>query len=112
VGGRVTYLGEFEQVVLLAVVRLGDEATGANIRREIERRGGRWVSIGAAYATFDRLVAKGYLRSRDLPGAAARGGRATRCFRITPSGIGALEASRDMQRRMWAGIQLPRASGR
>ena len=60
-GGRMTYLGEFEQVVLLAVVRLAGDAYGTNIRREIEARGGRTVSIGAAYATLDRLVDKGYL---------------------------------------------------
>jgi PadR family transcriptional regulator PadR len=108
-GGRVTYLGEFEQVVLLAIVRLGDEAYGTGIRREIEARSGRWVSIGAAYATLDRLVAKGYLRPRDAAGAAERGGRSRRFFAITPAGIAALEEARDLQRRMWAGVQLRRA---
>lgn len=105
-GGRVTYLGEFEQVVLLAIVRLGEDAYGTAIRREIEARSGRWVSIGAAYATLDRLVSKGYLRARDRVGAAERGGRARRCFAITPAGVAALEAVREVQRRMWAGIQL------
>jgi DNA-binding PadR family transcriptional regulator len=108
-GGRVTYLGEFEQVVLLAIVRIGEDAYGTAIRREIEARSGRWVSIGAAYATLDRLVAKGYLRPRDSGGAAERGGRPRRCFTITPTGVAALEATRDLQRRMWAGIQLRRA---
>jgi PadR family transcriptional regulator, regulatory protein PadR len=108
-GGRVTYLGEFEQVVLLAIVRLGEDAYGTGIRREIEARTGRWVSIGAAYATLDRLVTKGYLRTRDVTGSIDRGGRARRLFAITPSGIAALEDARDLQRRMWAGIQLRRA---
>jgi DNA-binding PadR family transcriptional regulator len=109
-GGRVTYLGEFEQVVLLAIVRLGDEAYGTAIRREIEARTGRWVSIGAAYATLDRLVTKGYLRARDAAGSTERGGRARRFFALTPTGIAALEDARDLQRRMWAGVQLRRAA--
>ena len=74
-GGRQTYLGEFEQVVLLAVVRLQDDAYGAAIRREIEARGARAVTIGAAYATLDRLVDKGYLRCREVPGGAGRKSR-------------------------------------
>lgn len=107
-GGRVTYLGEFEQIVLLAVLRLANEAYGATIRAEIEERSGRWVSIGAAYATLDRLVAKGYLRSADDTGTKARRGRPRRVFTLTPAGVGALEDVREMQRRMWAGIQLGR----
>ena len=57
--GKSTYLGEFEQIVLLAIVRLGHEAYGTSIRREIEARSGRQVTTGAAYVTLDRLVAKG-----------------------------------------------------
>jgi len=106
-GGRVTYPGEFEQVVLLAVVHLGDEAYGASIRREIEDRGGRAVTIGAAYATLDRLVDKGYLKSREA-GAADRGGQPRRFFTITPAGVAALEGARALQARMWSGIQLPK----
>ena len=111
-GGRVTYLGEFEQVVLLAIVRLGDDAYGATIRREIETRTGRWVSIGAAYATLDRLVTKGYLRARDADGAPERGGRARRCFSVTAAGVAALENARELQRRMWAGVDLRGAARR
>jgi PadR family transcriptional regulator PadR len=105
--GRVSYLGEFEQVVLLAIVHLADEAYGTTIRNEIEARSGRWVSIGAAYVTLDRLVEKGYLRAREAP-AAERSGRARRFFSVTSSGLAALEAARELQARMWAGIQLPR----
>ena len=101
--GRLTYLGEFEQVVLLAVVRLSEHAYGTNIRREIAARGGRAVSIGAAYATLDRLVDKGYLKSREV---ADRGGSARRYFTITRAGIAALEESRTLQARMWDGIEL------
>jgi PadR family transcriptional regulator, regulatory protein PadR len=108
--GRVTFLGEFEQIVLLAVIHLGDDAYGTTIRREIETRARRPVSIGAAYATLDRLVEKGYLRARDEAGGAERGGRVRRCFTVTASGIGALEDARDLQTRMWAGIHLRRAA--
>lgn len=107
--GRVTYLGEFEQVLLLAILHLGDESHGGAIRREIEERTGRPVSIGAAYATLDRLVDKSYLRARDVePGE--RGGRARRYFTLTPAGIAALRSARDLQARMWDGISLPRPS--
>jgi PadR family transcriptional regulator, regulatory protein PadR len=102
----MTYLGEFEQVVLLAVVRLAADAYGTNIRREIEARGGRPVSIGAAYATLDRLVDKGYLRARESAGGVEREGSARRYFSITKAGIVALEAARALQARMWDGIEL------
>jgi PadR family transcriptional regulator, regulatory protein PadR len=102
-GGRLTYLGEFEQVILLAVVRLAPDAYGTNIRREIAARGGRAVSIGAAYATLDRLVDKGYLKSREL---ADRSGSARRYFTITRTGVAALEQVRTLQARMWAGVDL------
>ena len=104
-GGKVTYPGEFEQVVLLAVVHLGQDAYGASIRREIEERGGRAVTIGAAYATLDRLVEKGYLKSREA-GAADRGGQPRRFFSVTAAGVTALEDARALQARMWQGIQL------
>jgi PadR family transcriptional regulator PadR len=108
-GGRQTYLGEFEQVVLLAVLRLKDEAYGAAIRREIEGRGGRAVTIGAAYATLDRLAEKGYLRCREVPGGPERGGAVRRYFAVTPRGVAALEDVRELQERMWRGIDLRKA---
>jgi PadR family transcriptional regulator PadR len=100
--GRGDYLGEFEQIVLLAVARLGVEAYGMAIRREIEARTGRAVAIGAVYATLDRLETKGVVRSADDQ----KGGRARRFFGVTPAGVDALETSRDMHRRMWAGLSL------
>jgi DNA-binding PadR family transcriptional regulator len=106
--GRGDYLGEFEQIVLLAVARSEDEAYGMGIRREIEARSGRPVTIGAVYATLDRLTAKGLLQARDESTA----GRARRFFAITPAGIDALEASRDLQARMWSGLRLRRATRR
>jgi PadR family transcriptional regulator PadR len=107
--GRVAYLGEFEQVVLLAVLRIGNDAYGTSIRREIEARSGRQVTIGATYVTLDRLAGKGYLRAREGPPSEQRSGRAKRFFDVTPAGVAALEAARELQTRMWAGIRLRRA---
>lgn len=104
--GRGDYLGEFEQVVLLAVARLGSDAYGMRIRAEIEARAGRAASIGAVYATLDRLAAKGYARERDTSGGAERSGLARRFYEVTAAGREALEAARQLQQRMWAGLQL------
>jgi DNA-binding PadR family transcriptional regulator len=109
---RGEHLGEFEQVVLLAVVRLGDSAYGMKVRREIEERAGRRVSIGAIYATVDRLVIKGYLRAHDGSASAERSGLARRFFAITRRGIDALETARDVHARMWAGVHLQRLRGK
>ena len=103
--GRGAYLGEFEQIVLLATARLERETYGMEIRREIEERTGRQVSIGAVYATLDRLEDKGFVQTRH-DGAA---GRARRFFELTADGVDALEASRDMHTRMWSGLRLRRA---
>jgi DNA-binding PadR family transcriptional regulator len=99
---RGEYLGEFEQIVLLAVARLAGESYGMAIRREIEARTGRAVSIGAVYATLDRLELKGLVR----PGDAQSGGRARRFFTGSRGGRHALEASREIHARMWAGLRL------
>ena len=109
--GRGEYLGEFEQVVLLAVARLEDEAYGMRVREEIETRAGRRASIGAVYATLERLVSKGYARETEVPGGAERSGLARRFYEITPAGKGALEGARELQARMWSGLKL-RPDGR
>jgi PadR family transcriptional regulator, regulatory protein PadR len=108
---RGEYLGEFEQVVLLAVARLEDEAYGMRVREEIEVRAGRPTSIGAVYATLERLVSKGYAKETETPGGAERSGLARRFYEITPAGKGALEGARDLQARMWSGLKL-RSGGR
>ncbi len=100
-------IGEFEQLVLLAVAHRGDEGYGMVIRREIERRTGRTVTIGAVYATLERLEEKGYVASREGQATARRGGRAKRHFRLKPAGVRALWASREMLERMWKGLDLP-----
>ena len=79
-------LGEFEQVVLLALVRLGPEAYGATIRREIEARTGRDLAISAVYVTLDRLEVKGLVRSRVGDPTPQRGGRRRKHFVLQPAG--------------------------
>jgi DNA-binding PadR family transcriptional regulator len=103
---RDHYLGEFEQIVLLAVHRLGDDAYGVPIRREIEKRGGRNVTVGALYSTLDRLEAKGYVSSWFADPTAERGGRSRRYFRVEPAGAEALARAKEMLQRMWKGVRL------
>lgn len=98
------FLGEFEQLVLLALIRLEDEAYGMAVRREIEARAERDVSIGAVYATLDRLEEKGLVRSRLGTPTDARGGRAKKCFTITGAGARALERSQQALRQMLVGL--------
>ena len=98
------FLGEFEQLVLLALIRLEDEAYGMAVRREIEERADRDVSIGAVYATLDRLEEKGLVKSRIGEPTDARGGRAKKCFTITGVGARALERSQQALRQMLVGL--------
>jgi DNA-binding PadR family transcriptional regulator len=104
--GKGQFLGEFEQVVLLAVLRLETAAYGVTVRQEIEDRVGRVVSIGAVYATANRLEEKGYLESYGTDPVPVRGGRARRHFRVTQEGASSLRTSRDMLGRLWDGIDL------
>jgi DNA-binding PadR family transcriptional regulator len=100
------HLGEFEQIVLLAVLRLGDNAYGVPIRLDIEKRTGRRVTVGALYATLDRLEAKGYLHSWFADPTPHRGGRAKRYFKLVASGIKTLAESKTALDSMWRGIRL------
>src|SRR5919108_3194114 len=86
-------LGEFEQLVLIALVRLGPEAYGATVRREIEARAGREVSISAVYTTLDRLEQKGLVRSRIGEPTPQRGGRRRKYFELLPLGARALKVA-------------------
>jgi DNA-binding PadR family transcriptional regulator len=98
------FLGEFEQIVLLAVARLGADSYGVTIGREIRERTGRAVAIGAVYATLARLEEKGCLESWQGESTARRGGRAKRHYGVTASGLEALQASRRIMDRMWDGL--------
>ncbi len=105
-----THLGEFEQVVLLAIVRLGKEAYGVPVRAEIESRAGRRVTVGALYATLDRLEAKALVHSWFADPTPQRGGRSRRYFEVTAAGLQALADSRAMLDRMWSGVRLKGSS--
>ena len=104
---RGDLLGSLEYIVLLALVHLGDDAYGLSVRREIEARTGRDISIGAVYSTLERLQAKGYVSSRTGDATPERGGRAKRHFRIEATGEQALRTSVAAIRQMSAG--LPRS---
>lgn len=103
--GNAAGLGEFEQLVMLAVLRLGSEAYGVTIRREIEDQTGRSVSRGAVYTTLDRLESKGYLSSVRSPSPSPRSGMARRYYRIEPEGSEALLEAYRVLRRMWTGLE-------
>jgi PadR family transcriptional regulator PadR len=99
------YLGEFEQLLLLAVLRLDECAFAADIARELEVRADRQVSRGALYTSLDRLEDKGLVRWRAVPGGPARDGLPRRLYTVTPTGIAALRDARETLRRMWRGLE-------
>ena len=107
------HLGEFEQLALLAVLRLGNEAYGATIQDELDRTAGRSSAISSIYITLTRLESKGLVRSSmESPANNAsagagdgRGGRARRYFRLQPAGVQALKASRSSLMNMWDGVE-------
>lgn len=97
-------LGEFEQVILLAIVHLGSQAYGTSIRREIEERTGRDIAVGALYTALERLERKGYVASTMSDPTPQRGGRARRHFVIQADGAAALKRSREFLSKMWDGL--------
>jgi PadR family transcriptional regulator PadR len=99
------HLGDLEQIVLLAVLRLGDKAYAVPILEEIEAQSGRKVARGALYTSLDRLETKGCLRSRLGEPLPERGGRARRYFTLTPAALRALKESRLALRRLWRGVE-------
>ncbi len=104
--GKGQYLGEFEHIVLLAVLRLGDGAYGAMIREEIESTTGRSPAIGAVHATLERLEHKGFMSSWIGEPTAERGGKAKRHFKIEAAGLAALKEARQTLERLHAGLSL------
>jgi PadR family transcriptional regulator PadR len=98
-------LGEFEQLILLALVRLGPDAYGATVRREIEEHAGREVSISAVYTTLERLEQKGLVRSRVGEPTPERGGRRRRHFELLPLGARSLRDAYRALTGMTAGIE-------
>jgi len=99
-------MGEFEQLVLLAILRLDGEAYGMGVRAEIEKRTGREVSYGAVYTALDRLEAKGFVAYHMGEPTPERGGRARKYFRVLPAGRDALRDTRRALTVMWEGVGL------
>jgi PadR family transcriptional regulator len=98
-------LGDFEQLVLMGVLRLGDQAYGAAIRQEIHTRSGRDVSINAVYTTLDRLESKGLLRSWVGEPTAQRGGRRRKFYALKPGGEAALRQAYRAFAAMASGLE-------
>ena len=103
--GREGYLGEFEQMLLLAAMRLEDEAYGVTLMQELESRVGRAVSRGSVYVTLDRLEDKGWIASELSASRPERGGRPRRIIRVTREGVAALQRSRAALLNLWDGLE-------
>lgn len=103
-------LGEFEQVVLLAILRLGEDAYGVTIRREIAVCTGRDAAPGALYTTLDRLEEKGLVASTMSDPTPARGGRSKRYFTVTGEGMRAVASAQRAYQRLLRGVKLPGVS--
>ena len=99
-------LGEFEQLVLLAILRLPNNAYGVTIRHEIETRAQRRVASGAVYSTLERLVSKGFVSGTEGEPEPSRGGRAKVYYRVEAPGFGALKQSEQAYKRMRHGVKL------
>ena len=99
-------LGEFEQIVLLAVLQCGEDAYGVTVQDELGRRTRRRVASGAIYMTLNRLEKKGLLTSRLTEPTAERGGRAKRCYTVTKPALAALKHSRRALLNLWDGLEF------
>jgi PadR family transcriptional regulator, regulatory protein PadR len=107
---RTANLGEFEQVILLAILRLRDDAYGVTIRAELADRTGRSVAPGAVYTALERLETKGLITSRMSDPTPQRGGRAKRCVTVTAAGMEALTRSVQAFERLLDGLNLVRGA--
>jgi DNA-binding PadR family transcriptional regulator len=100
------FLGEMELMVLLALVRLGEDAYGVPISKELRLLAGREVALGSIYAALERLEEKGYVNSTLGEPTPERGGRAKRYFRVTDTGLNAIRQTRTALTKLWNGIPL------
>ncbi len=98
-------LGELEHLVLLAILRLGADAYGLSIARELERQAGRSLSRGALYTTLDRLEIKGLVRWKSEAGGSERRGLPRRIYSVSARGLAAVRASQRVLNRMWRGLE-------
>lgn len=96
-----SYLGEFELMILLTVLHLGDQAYGVPISRQLERSRGRAVSVGSVYAALERLEAKGLIASSLGDPTPERGGKAKRYFRVTREGLRQVRETRRVLSKLW-----------
>jgi PadR family transcriptional regulator, regulatory protein PadR len=103
------HLGEFEHIILLALLRLEGRAYGVTVRQEIEVRTRREVSIGAVYATLDRLESKGFVASHRGDPTPERGGRSKRFFRVTATGVAAVSRTHRALESMTEGLGFIRS---
>jgi DNA-binding PadR family transcriptional regulator len=103
------YLGEFEHIVVLAILRLEDRAYGVTVRQEIEFRTKREVSIGAVYATLERLEKKAYVKSHLADPTPERGGRSKRFFHLTAKGMAAVNRTQHALQSMIEGLEVVRS---
>jgi PadR family transcriptional regulator PadR len=99
------HLGDLEFLVMLALIRLGEEAYGVTIGREIELHGKRPAALGSVYAVLDRLERRGWVRSELGEATPERGGRAKRHFHITPLGLKEVKSAQQVLIGMWNGVQ-------
>lgn len=99
-----TYLGEFEELILLMVASLSDEAYAVAIKEELEKSAGRKVNISAVHSSLYRLEDKGFLTSEFGGATAKRGGKKKRLFKVTSAGFATLKDAKDMKEQIWANI--------
>lgn len=97
--------GEFELLVLLAILRLGEDAYGVTVREELERETSRSLTLGTVYKTLGRLEGKGYLATRVAPPTRERGGRRKKLYALTPAGLEVARRSLADLRRMMKGLE-------
>ena len=109
---RQAPLGEFEHLLLLAVLQLGSEAVATRVSEELDLKAGRRVSRGALYSSLDRLELKGFLTWTLEPATAERGGHPARRFQVTESGLAAVREQHAALRRLTAGLEDVLEGGR
>ncbi|MDA0329230.1 MAG: PadR family transcriptional regulator [Gemmatimonadetes bacterium] len=103
--GKGSHLGDLEELILLTVLRLGEDAHGGRVRDELKELAGRSVSVSTVYVTLMRLEEKGYARSWKGEPTSERGGKAKRHYEVSPEGAEVLEAVRRVRDRIWQGIE-------
>jgi PadR family transcriptional regulator PadR len=103
--GKDGYLGEFEQMLLLAMMQLGEDAYGVRLSQILEEQVGRRVSRGSVYVTLDRMEDKGWISSKVSEARPERGGRPRRIVAMTPAGVEQLKRSRGALLTLWTGLE-------